>query len=649
MIKNKKIIVPNEEFSNKRKNKAVVTNILNELYNTKEVNKDHLDATVKFINSTDDALKKLSIDNLRVIKKKNKVHFILKNCKCAWWMWLLPILLLLLVGLGIWIFGGVSSDTEVNDATDTEERVERPDRDPTPPRQVEVVTVPPVTRPPGANNNNENNVVVPPAPESRVVVATFEANGATIAINSDSCVIRGSGGSCRITIPEITRDGWTVIGWSTDPNATTSMFTPGEVRFLSMDTRLYAITSKQLTATFNENGADSITDVTRTCTKWNQQTSCNVVTPSIVRNDWTVHGWSTSATHNDPVGVVLEETTVAINNDTTYYAVTSIDHTATFVANGATLVGITNPTCTRWNNDTDCEVTSPVIERIGGIVHGWNEDPLATTATMPTTGASVTVTLSADQTYYAITNIEHIATFNINGADAIGATSLTCMRWNNDFDCTVNAPSITRIGGNPVGWHENANHNSPVGVWIQWMPISLTADQDFYAISSIIHTATFVGVGDMTLTGTNPPMCMRWNTQVSCTVASPTMFRPGWDIFGWDTDANAAIAAIPTTGASVTVTLTQNETFFAIVDQNPTPAPGLSVPISSYANDIVIMEPIIEVDYYVEISVVEETPQVEVIQEMTPKPEVVEETTESVEPVTAIVSEAKEEDNPTDY
>ena len=107
----------------------------------------------------------------------------------------------------------------------------------------------------------------------------LNSNGAILENNSISCVTSGS--ECEITLPEISTDG-TVIGWSTNPNSTTSNYSVNQKIKLTKDMTLYAITKKTFTATFDKNAATSLSYTTKSCDAYNGDTSCTVKTPTII-------------------------------------------------------------------------------------------------------------------------------------------------------------------------------------------------------------------------------------------------------------------------------------------------------------------------------------------------------------------------------
>ncbi len=209
------------------------------------------------------------------------------------------------------------------------------------------------------------------------------------------------GGSCSLKSPSIQRDSYNKIGWNIDSNAHDKLVSTEQDITISEDnngTTYYAITSKQISATFVTNGATSIGTTSIPCTIYNTATACNVTTPTITRTDGTAIGWNTNANaHKESVSA---EGDITISEDETYYAITSKGISATFDKNGADSIGEANP-CTIYNTDTTCKVTAPTITALSGYrTMGWNLYSNSTDA-IYAVGALVDANVNGS-TYYAI-------------------------------------------------------------------------------------------------------------------------------------------------------------------------------------------------------------------------------------------------------
>ena len=89
---------------------------------------------------------------------------------------------------------------------------------------------------------------------SKKLTATFKGNGASVSSSSSSCNIYNTAKTCNVAAPTITRSGWTILGFSTNKNATTG----STAKTLSAGKTYYAITKKNIKVTFDSKGAETI-------------------------------------------------------------------------------------------------------------------------------------------------------------------------------------------------------------------------------------------------------------------------------------------------------------------------------------------------------------------------------------------------------
>lgn len=150
----------------------------------------------------------------------------------------------------------------------------------------------------------------------KTFTATFKTNGATsISKTSVTCTTSKGSNVCNVTTPTITRSGYTILGWNTASNATSSTIGVNKSLTLNSNKTYYAITKKSVTASFNRNG--NITK--KNCTIYNSKTSCAVTVPYYDDKNGKYGGtWSTSKTgYTQAVGY----TNINIKNNITYYAI----------------------------------------------------------------------------------------------------------------------------------------------------------------------------------------------------------------------------------------------------------------------------------------------------------------------------------------
>lgn len=130
---------------------------------------------------------------------------------------------------------------------------------------------------------------------SKKLTATFKGNGASVSKTSVTCNIYNTGKTCNVTAPTITRSGWSILGFSTNKNATTG----STEKTLVSDKTYYAITKKNIKVTFTENNNkntypkaiknkkamqvkfDYIEYREAFCSIYNTQTSCKIKIPFV--------------------------------------------------------------------------------------------------------------------------------------------------------------------------------------------------------------------------------------------------------------------------------------------------------------------------------------------------------------------------------
>ena len=319
--------------------------------------------------------------------------------------------------------------------------------------------------------------------EARTITITFNKNGSTSQTPSggsansantltQSCTIPAvynnatQASSCNITSPTINASSNTptVVGYNTSASATSSSWNHNTSKAVSSNATYYAITRKDavtLTAKYNANGASLSSLSNQTCTlaaSYNgkaQATSCTVTAPTITRSGYTIIGYNTSASstsNNSSYNTSSKVLTLtSSNNNSTWYAVTSKGVTATFNANGATSIGSTSQSCTMYNTNDSCSITTPSITRSGFTITGWGTSASATTAAVK---ANASLSLTANKTYYAVTSKVVTVTYSRgSNVSSIGSTSGTCTIQNSATNCQVTLPSITPSAGySSVGW-----------------------------------------------------------------------------------------------------------------------------------------------------------------------------------------------------
>ncbi len=146
------------------------------------------------------------------------------------------------------------------------------------------------------------------ASDSKSLIATFYANGATNVGNSVSYISLGcdaiNNGSCKFKAPKIVRKGFEILGWNTNANAENgSLGNEEELTLNSSNNGIeyYAITKKNVTIAFDANGGafNSGSATSDNCTYYNRSTNCSISNnPEATKNGYNYNNnskWNTNA------------------------------------------------------------------------------------------------------------------------------------------------------------------------------------------------------------------------------------------------------------------------------------------------------------------------------------------------------------------
>ncbi len=298
-------------------------------------------------------------------------------------------------------------------------------------------------------------------------------NGVTaIGANSISCTTKESyngekeDNSCVPSqkLPSITvNSGYKALGWSqnsvakekaSDTMATDGYIGVGESITLANSIDLYSISKKDdvtYSVTFDSNGATLSKEGVLSCTiegSYNNDTQvddCSVDVPTITREGFDIIGFSTDSNNTDTdssthikAGSSLKLS--SSNDKKTYYANTKKDVTVTWNANGATLNTLTTSK-TIWNKNSSVVVTAPEITRDGYEIIGWSKDPNGDENSKDLVRVGSNITISSNDSYYAITKKVANATFYYyNGTKQVSDTA-SCTMYNTSNVCNINIPN----------------------------------------------------------------------------------------------------------------------------------------------------------------------------------------------------------------
>jgi len=300
----------------------------------------------------------------------------------------------------------------------------------------------------------------------KTIKITFNSNGATISTTSKTCDLYNTSSSCNITTPTITRDGYEILGWSTNKDSKTASVKASTELSISSNQTYYAITKKNIKITFNSNGA-AIGAPGKTCDLYNTSSSCNITTPTITRDGYEILGWSTNKDSKTASVKVSTELSISLNQ--TYYAITKKNIKITFNSNGAA-IGAPGKTCDLYNTSSSCNITTPTITRDGYEILGWSTNKDSKTASVK---VSTELSISSNQTYYAITKKNIKITFNLD------VTQRTCVIYNKQEECSVVMPEFNIVGAFNGAW--GLNKDNTEAKYRVGTAYSFSSDTNLYA------------------------------------------------------------------------------------------------------------------------------------------------------------------------
>ena len=155
----------------------------------------------------------------------------------------------------------------------------------------------------------------------KTLTANFNSNGSVVTESKKTCNIYNNETSCNIKTPQITRNGYNIVGWGISSSDTTAKEQVGKSISIKNDSTYYAITYKTVTATFDANNT-TISKNNASCNIYNQSTSCAIETPTITRPNYTSVGWTSSKGSSNIIA--HPKSNLYISTNATYYPITRI-------------------------------------------------------------------------------------------------------------------------------------------------------------------------------------------------------------------------------------------------------------------------------------------------------------------------------------
>lgn len=166
---------------------------------------------------------------------------------------------------------------------------------------------------------------------SYTVTYDYWTNGGTTCTQTENLSVN-YGSDINVNPQSVTavKEGWTFVGWNTNPDATTGL---SSLKMSDSDVVLYAIYKKDINASFMDGNNKNTRNITSTI--YNRTSSCQITIPPITElAEWNALGWSfdspaDAAIHLSP-NVIYE-----LSEDKTFYACYVQDITITYDTAGS--------------------------------------------------------------------------------------------------------------------------------------------------------------------------------------------------------------------------------------------------------------------------------------------------------------------------
>ena len=296
--------------------------------------------------------------------------------------------------------------------------------------------------------------------------ATFvPTNGSQIegssSSNVKSCIVLPSNKKCNITSPTFSRNGYTVVGYNTANNATSSSWNAGTSKQITSNVTYYTITKKDLSIDFTGHdgllfrGSNANSTLTCSsgnsciarCSIYNDMTKCeNIVTPDVTSSKYVSNPkfWANNGQSGTPLSKNSSYFISNDNNGYTYY-----------------LIGDNNYAC--LNSDS---VYNSHIYKFNYCT--------GTACNVYSNFNMTSIDGGIDKTYVGHINnpTSCLATYNVNAKDGLNCRSIPSSNGSivKTYSCGASLSNIVRTFMSSSGgwWYYNVDNNCYIdGTYLQ--------------------------------------------------------------------------------------------------------------------------------------------------------------------------------------
>ena len=389
--------------------------------------------------------------------------------------------------------------------------------------------------------------------DKKKFVANYYANGSIIDNNYAVCTSINN--ECIVTLPNITREGYEILGWSENKNSKEPEYKINQRVSLKKNINLYAITKKAITVTFDYNGILPNKHV-KNCYIYGDE-KCYVEVPEFTFDKGKIIGWNLNK--DNETALSSSTNNFYTDEDITLYALAYTSLKMKFDKNGADSISSEEMKCKVINNNEGCHVSLPIIQKEGAEILGWSTNPNNVQAEYQINTKSL---IKDNLKLYAITKTVVNLDFDKNGADAITNSRLTCVFYNKDKECTIKTPYISRKNANIIGWNTDSTSHSAIHA--QNETLTVKKDAKYFAITSVPVNVYFDKNGASTISFTNQS-CIYYNTDRGCYINTPSITRAGWNVIGFNRSQNGQKAELKTNSSEL---VSSSATYYAVTGKS---------------------------------------------------------------------------------
>ncbi len=367
---------------------------------------------------------------------------------------------------------------------------------------------------------DEDYIQIVPVVFGRTYTVAYHANGGSGMPASQK---KDYGLPLTLATTKPSRSGFTFLGWSTSPSATTAAYQPGDVYRAEADTTLYAVwkSNGPFTVYYNGNGGSSIPNPQQKIPGTPLILSSQVPR----RSGYAFVGWATSssaATAAYQPGGQFKN-----NTNTTLYAVWQKGaYRVAFHANG----GTDAPSAQIKVPGTPLTLSSSIPKRSGYAFVGWATSSSATTVAYHPGSQFKN---NSNTTLYAVWQKDaYRVTFAGNGGSGVPNAQIKVK----GTPLTLSAQIPKRSGYAFVGWA-----TSPSAATVAYHPGSQFKNNTpttLYAVwQKDAYRVTFAGNG-----GSSVPNAQIKVIGTPLTLSAQVPMRSGYAFLGWSTNSSATTA-----------------------------------------------------------------------------------------------------------